>query len=370
MGDFDDKVRDLAARIPGQLEHIRTEEACKSALVMPFINALGYNVFDPREVTPELVADVGTKKGEKVDYAILRDGKPIMLFECKGCDCNLDNAHASQLYRYFSVTDARFGILTNGIVYRFFSDLDAANKMDGKPFFEVNLLTLDDVVIGELAKFSKAAFDVSAILATASQMKYMKEIKRVLASEMQEPSEELVRFFLSRVYEGRATTAVRGQFSDLVRRSLQEFVSERVRDRLKSALAGETGLATPMPAPAPDAQAEGEEQDLPTEDELQAWLVVKAILSEIIDPRRITMRDQKSYCAILFDDNNRRPICRLHFNARSKKHVGLFDENRNETRVSVNDVHDIFRHAAHLKATLQRYLGPQADAVGTAEPGV
>jgi len=186
MGEFDDKVRELAARIPGQREHIRTEEACKSALVMPFINALGYNVFDPREVTPELVADVGTKKGEKVDYAILRDGKPIMLFECKPCGCDLDLAHASQLYRYFSVTEARFGILTNGINYHFYSDLEAPNKMDAKPFLEINMLSLDDIAITELTRFSKAAFDVSSILATASELKYMKEIKRVLAGEMQQ----------------------------------------------------------------------------------------------------------------------------------------------------------------------------------------
>jgi hypothetical protein len=368
MGDFDDKVRDLAARIPSQLEHIRTEEACKSALVMPFINALGYNVFDPREVTPELVADVGTKKGEKVDYAILRDGKPIMLFECKGWDCNLDNAHASQLYRYFSVTDARFGILTNGIVYRFFSDLEAPNKMDSKPFFEINLLSIDDVVIGELAKFSKTSFDVGAILATASELKYMKEIKRVLASEMLEPSEELIRFFLGRVYEGRATTAVRGQFAELVRRSLQEFVSERVRDRLKSALAGESGSSASSPAPA-EAEFEGEEETETTEDELQAWFVVKAIVSEIVDPRRIAMRDQKSYCAILFDDNNRRTVCRLHFNSKTKRYLGLFDENRNETRVPVTDAQDLFKHASQLKATVQRYLGPQPEQAGTAEAG-
>jgi hypothetical protein len=367
MGDFDDKVRDLAARIPSQLEHIRTEEACKSALVMPFINALGYNVFDPREVTPELVADVGTKKGEKVDYAILRDGKPIMLFECKGCDCNLDNAHASQLYRYFSVTDARFGILTNGLVYRFFSDLDAPNKMDAKPFFEVNLLALDDVLLNELSKFSKASFDIGAILETASELKYMKEIKRVLASEMLEPSEELVRFFLSRVYEGRATTAIRGQFAELVRRSLQEFVSERVRDRLKSALAGESNLATSTPALGAETEIEGDESTEPTEDELQAWLIVKAIISEIADPRRIAMRDQKSYCAILFDDNNRRPVCRFHFNARSKRYLGLFDESRAETRVPINDVQDIFRHAAHLKASVQRYLGAQPEAMGSTQ---
>jgi hypothetical protein len=150
-----EKIRELAARIPQQMAHIKTEEACKNALIMPFINALGYNVFDPREVTPELVADVGTKKGEKVDYAVLRDGKPIILFECKGCDCNLDTAHASQLYRYFSVTDARFGVLTNGIAYRFFSDLDAPNKMDSKPFLEINMLALDDLAVAELQKFSQ-----------------------------------------------------------------------------------------------------------------------------------------------------------------------------------------------------------------------
>src|SRR5436305_15134458 len=167
MGEFDDIIRELAARIPSQKEHIRTEEACKSALVMPFINALGFNVFDTREVTPELVADVGTKKGEKVDYAILRDGKPIMLFECKTCGCDLDSTHASQLYRYFSVMDARFGILKNGIQYRFYSDLDAPNKIDAKTFLEIDMLSLDNIAIAELVKISKAAFDVSLVYTTA-----------------------------------------------------------------------------------------------------------------------------------------------------------------------------------------------------------
>jgi hypothetical protein len=360
MGEFDDKVRELAARIPTQREHIRTEEACKSALVMPFINALGYNVFDPREVTPELVADVGTKKGEKVDYAILREGKPVMLFECKTCGCDLDSTHASQLYRYFSVTDARFGILTNGIQYRFFSDLDAPNKMDAKPFLEINMLSLDDIAITELARFSKAAFDVPSILATASELKYMKEIKRVLATEMQQPSEDLVRFFLSRVYEGRATTAVREQFAELVRRSLAEFVSDRVRERLQSALATESSrkLDTEVPA-TPEEASDEEKRREPTEEEKEGWLIVRAIVAEMVDPRRVAIRDQQSYCAILFDDNNRRPICRFHFHARTKRYVGLFDESRTETRVALTDVSDLYKHSAELRATVQRYLGPQ-----------
>lgn len=168
--DFADRLRDLASRVPQQVQHIRTEEATKNALVMPFIGALGYNVFDPLEVTPELDADVGVKKGEKVDYAVLKDGKPIMLFECKAVSANLDEVHASQLYRYFSVTEARIGVVTNGIVYRFFSDLEAPNKMDSKPFLEVNILALDDGVLAELKKFSKSAFEIATVLANASDL--------------------------------------------------------------------------------------------------------------------------------------------------------------------------------------------------------
>lgn len=138
---FNDRIRELSGQVQKQLPHIQTEEATKNALIMPFITALGYNVFNPTEVTPELHADVGIKKGEKVDYAILQDGKPIILFECKWHGADLNKDHASQLYRYFSVTDARFGVLTNGVQYRFYTDLDAANKMDAKPFFEFDLFS-------------------------------------------------------------------------------------------------------------------------------------------------------------------------------------------------------------------------------------
>jgi hypothetical protein len=193
--DFADRIRDLATRIPKQVANIQTEEATKNAFVMPFIGALGYNVFDPTEVTPELHADVGLKKGEKVDYAILLDGKPILLFECKWHGADLSKEHASQLYRYFSVTEARFSVLTNGIAYRFYTDLDAPNKMDAKPFFEFDLLNYREQDLEELKKFSKSAYDLQLILNTASELKYTKEIQRILAQQLQDPSEEFVRFF-------------------------------------------------------------------------------------------------------------------------------------------------------------------------------
>ena len=142
--DFIDQIKVLAAKIPSLSANIKTEEATKNALVMPLLNILGYNVFDPTEVVPEFTTDYGTKKGEKVDYAIFREGKPVILIECKSIDVDLDTVHASQLFRYFTVSEAKIGILTNGIVYRFFTDIDAPNKMDEKPFLEINLLDIKE----------------------------------------------------------------------------------------------------------------------------------------------------------------------------------------------------------------------------------
>jgi predicted type IV restriction endonuclease len=352
--DFIDRVRELAARIPKQLPHIQTEEATKNALIMPFITALGYNVFDPTEVTPELNADVGIKKGEKVDYAILQNGQPIILFECKWHGVNLDNAHASQLYRYFSVTHARFGVLTNGIVYRFFTDLEATNKMDSKPFLEFNILDFKDREIDSLKQFVKAAFDVDKIVSAASELKYVRAIRMILATEMQEPSDEFVRYFASKVYSGRITQSVKEQFTAFTKQAAQQYINERINQRLESALADERPK-DPLPPteevqteqPAPD----NEPRVVTTEEEIEGYHIVRAILREVVDVKRIVMRDVMSYCGILLDDNNRKPICRLYFNT-SQKYIGLFDNNKKEAREPIDGVDDIYKYADRLKATI------------------
>lgn len=349
--DFADRVREFATRIPQQLAHIRTEEATKNALVMPFISVLGYNVFDPMEVTPELNADVGVKKGEKVDYAILKDGEPIILFECKAVTADLDEVHASQLYRYFSVTPAKIGVLTNGICYRFFSDLEAANKMDAKPFFEADLRTADDFVISELKKFSKISFEIQAILTNANDLKYTREIKKLFVQEMAQPSEEFVRFFTSRVYSGRMTQAIRDTFGVRTKAALHQVVSDRVSDRLKAALAHEEESK----ATAQQEQQIGtvEAPIQPTEDELRAYYMVMAILAQVLDPQRVTIRDHKSYCSVLLDDNNRKQVCRLWFNG-TQKYVGIFNEEKVEARIPIASLSRIYDLSSQLKDTASR----------------
>lgn len=357
--DFIDKIRDLGTRIPKQLELVETEEATKHALIMPFIAALGYDVFDPTEVVPELSADVGTKKGEKVDYAIRKDNQVIMLLECKPLNCDLRQAHISQLYRYFSVTEARFSVLTNGVVYWFYTDLDAPNRMDSKPFFEFNMLNIREQDVEELKKFTKSAFDLEDILTTASELKYAKEIKRILLEQLQEPSEDFVRFFCSQVYQGRMTQSVKEQFTEMTRHAFRQFINDRVQERLKSALATESDQSDSSTGElsADDEADVNDSKIVTTHEEWEAYHIIKAICSEFVESDLVNIRDQQTYCGVLFDDNNRKPLARLWFNT-SQKYVGLFDSvERKEDKVSISKVSDIYLLADRLKTTVQYYAG-------------
>ncbi len=349
---------------------LQTEEATKTALVMPFINALGYDVFNPTEVIPEFIADVGIKKGEKVDYAIQRDGKLAILFECKPVGTDLDRIQPTQLYRYFSVTDARFAVLTNGIEYRFFSDLESPNKMDERAFFEFDLFEISEKTVEELKKFSKDAFDLDNILSTASHLKYTKGIKRVLSEEWVNPSDDFVKLLAARVYGGRFTQAVVEQFTLIAKQALQEFVSDHVNRRLKSALDSESMRAsvpgTDMVASDRATPENSNESVETTEEELEGFFIVKSVLREVVDPARVFMRDTLSYCGVLLDDNNRKPICRLFFN-RTSKYVGLFDKEKKVTRHTIENLNDIYKFAEHLKQTVIRYDTGQTDETSPVE---
>jgi hypothetical protein len=243
--DLIDRLRDISARIPKQIDHIHTEEATKNAFVLPFISSLGYDVFNPIEVIPEFTADIGVKKGEKVDYAIKKDGQIVMLVECKWCNCNLDQITPDQLARYFNVTDSRFGLLTNGIYYKFYSDIERANIMDPKPFFEFNMLDIDEHRTEEIKKFSKSLFDLGKIVEAASELKYTNEIKNVFAEELSNPSDGFVKFFTGRVYSGKMTKPILEQFSKVVKKALSQFISEKISSRLKSALEEEKSESIP-----------------------------------------------------------------------------------------------------------------------------
>lgn len=359
--DFIDEIRLLAGRVAASRDLIQTEEATKNAMVMPFIHALGYDVFDPMEVTPELIADIGTKKGEKVDYAILKDGAPIMLFECKKAGGDLHINHASQLFRYFHVTEARFGVLTNGLIYRFFTDLEQPNKMDEKPFFEFNILDFKERDIEELKKFAKSKFDIESILTTASDLKYTKAIKNRLNEWLYNPPEEFVRLLAADIMGNkRFTPALKDQFSAITKHAAEILIGDKINERLKGAMAPDlppTKINGASQESAEKAIGEPSEPQIETTlEEIEGLHLVRAILRTIVSPKRIVMRDALSYCAILLDDNNRRPICRLRFNNRKNLRLGLFNEQKEEYLENIEAVDDLFNFGAQLAATVTQYL--------------
>lgn len=346
---MEEALKLLSQKIERHKNNIQTEEATKTAFIIPFITLLGYDFSNPEEVVPEFTADIGTKKGEKVDYALLKNDTPVLIIECKHWKEDLD-AHKSQLHRYFSVTGARFALLTNGIKYFFFSDLDDNNKMDEKPFLELNMEKIRDSHISELSKFHKSNFDVDSILSAAGNMKYVKAIREIIESEFTNPSEELVRFFTRMVYPGNVTAKLIEQFTPIIKKALSQHTNEIINDRLKSAIKKETEEQQE------EMQLEPVEENKieTTEEEIEGFNIVRAVLSQELDPQRVHARDTQSYFGILLDNNNRQPLCRLHFN-RKKKYLGVFDRDKNEEKILLDNIIDIYQHSERLIESIKLY---------------
>lgn len=351
--DFKDQIKTIADRVSKLKEQIQTEEATKNAFIMPFLQALGYDVFNPLEVVPEYITDIGTKKGEKIDYAIFKDGNPTILVECKHWAQNL-NLHDGQLLRYFHVSKAKFGILTNGVVYRFYSDLVQPNKMDEKPFLEFNITEIKDNQVEELKKFHKTIFDADSITNTASELKYTNELKHLLQQELANPSADFVKHFARQVYPSVVTAKVLEQFTNLTKKSIQQHISDLITERLKTALTKEDEKTKEQEAIESEKSKTEEIKVVTTTEELEGFMIVKTILRQKISADRIQYRDAQSYFAILLDDNNRKTICRLYLNG-SKKYLVTLDEQKKEVKHEINSLDDIFKHAETLLTIVENY---------------
>lgn len=357
--DFIERLQGLSKKVAQVSGNLATEEATKNALVMPFLHSvLGYDIFDPSEVIPEFTADVGTKKGEKVDYALMKDGVIQILIECKKYGDPLSTKHANQLFRYFSVTNARIAILTNGAQYQFYTDIDAPNKMDSKPFLTLDLEDLDEHVFPEIKKLTKSSFDVDSIVDAAGELKYLNQIKTVLYEQFQNPDEDFVRFFTSKVYEGVQTAKVKSQFMDITTKALKQFLNDSVNARLKSAMGNNDMRSVSAQENVVAAVVEETAGEAPkivtTEEEIEGFNIIKAILRQKIDAQRVVARDTQSYFGVLLDDNNRKPLCRLHFNTK-QKYIGIFDGSKNEIRHPLETLDDIFNFSEELENTIYLY---------------
>jgi len=350
--DFKDEIKQLGERISKLKMQIQTEEATKNAFVMPFIKALGYDVFNPIEVVPEFISDIGIKKGEKIDYAIFKDDKPTILIECKHWEQNL-NIHDGQLLRYFHVSKAKFGLLTNGIEYRFYSDLVDPNKMDEKPFLEFKIADIKDNQIEELKKFHKSYFDIDSIVNTASELKYTNELKQILHKELNTPSSEFVKFFAKQVYPSVVTQKVLELFTDLTKKSIQQYISDLYTERLKNALTKENEINKEKANETEVLIEEVDHRIETTQEEMEAFMIVKTILRQKIAIDRIYYRDAQSYFTVILDDSNRKLICRLYLD--KKRYISFIGNDKKENKNELNTIDDIFKYSDELLRIAESY---------------
>jgi len=355
--DLIDELRQFSIQVIKVKEAISSEEATKNALVLPFFKLLGYDVFNPFEFVPEFTADVGIKKGEKVDYAIVVDEKPVILIEAKWCGEPLDN-HASQLFRYFSATSAKFGILTNGITYKFYTDLNEANKMDLEPFLDINVLEIHENIIPELKRFAKKTLDIDGAFNAAAELKYMGKIHNLLNASRTEPDDNFVKYVMSEIYDGTRTQKAVDEFRSIVKRGFNQFINDTISDTLKNALKGQSEANRADVELIPDGEVE-QTDDVDgspmTMEEMEAFAIVKAILRDMIDVNRLSWQHTKDYMVILFDSNSRKRVCRFWF-GRKQKYITTPDENNKPVRHDISNLNDIYNYSDHLRAVCRRYI--------------
>lgn len=334
------------------------EAQTKTALVQPFIEALGYDVSNPFEVVAEFTADQGTKRGEKIDYAVLVDDEPTLLIECKPLGDSLDEGKCSQLRRYFqAVQEAKVGILTNGTRYLFFSDRKSDNIMDDSPFMEIDLLNFKEQYLQELRRISKANLDIGGLLESADTLQCFRDIMITFSNEMENPSDEIIRFFVSRVYEGRITANILEYFTPIFRQVIDGYMDNRLNQRLESS------KKTPKAVQVDDEARHSE--IITTNTEAWGVVAVRALLHNIIETSRIYMRDQKSYCSVLLDNNNRKTICRfVNFcefkegdpNIGENAHVVIFNGKDGGERFPIRFVDDLAPLQKHFEAAVKNLL--------------
>ena len=336
---------------------------------MPLIASLGYDVFNPFEVVPEMDCDLIRKKGEKIDYAIMKDENPILLIECKHCKQDL-NLHDTQLQKYFVASKSRFGVLTNGIEYRFYTDLEKVNIMDERPFLVVNMLDLSDADIEQLKKFHKSYYNEDNVIRTENKLINNTEKIEILNIKQQYNKYDIVRFFAKQIYTtGQITQKVVEVFTPLVKKSKYIVINDIIAERLNTAMKNDeqfedttnlsSNLANPPKENAESKLPEGivymdkEAGIVTTQEEMDDYNIVRCILRRNVDASRITYKDYKSYFVISLDNSQWYWICRISIGTR-KKQIGIpVDNYKSCDWIQIDSIDDIFKYADRLEESLK-----------------
>ncbi|MGV1103808.1 type I restriction endonuclease [Clostridium perfringens] len=325
---FKDDIQKLSVQVKERKEYITNEEMTKQALIIPFIQILGFDVFNPIEIRPEYSADFGIKKGEKVDYALFKENEPIIFIEAKSVNENLNN-HDAQLARYFNSTkEVKLAILTNGIEYKFFTDLNANNVMDDTPFLNINLLEIKESDIESLNKLRKENFDKDSLITYAEELVYTSTLNESLRRLFSNPSDDFVRFIVKDFSEMRITSNVIERFRPLVKKAISnavlDIVSKGLYQQETLTIKKEENINNDSVSRDDLSEVEignkVQKGIITTENELKGFNIVKDILEKNNrDISEINYKDTTNYFSVYLR-NTTRWIIRFNLDA-SKKNV-------------------------------------------------
>lgn len=211
-------------------ELIKNEESTKQFLILPLLRGLGYDTYSPQEVNPEFTADFH-KKNEKVDYAISINGEPKIFVEAKSINSPITKS-APQLSRYFSTfPNVRLGILTNGVEYHFFTDLNNTNIMDSKPFFVFRITDYTEEDFNHLIKFSKNLYDYESVKGLAESLMYSESFKSVIKEILENPNDDFIKFVIKERFKFKVTQQFINTARPLVQKSIQESLAEIISEK-------------------------------------------------------------------------------------------------------------------------------------------
>lgn len=310
---------------------------------MPFLKALGYDVFNPSVVVPEYTADIGTKKGEKVDYAIFKDAKPFILIEAKNHTENLDN-HNNQLVRYFNTNPSiKFAILTNGIEYRFFTDIERQNLMDKTPFLIINLEKLKPRDVKDLKRFIYTDLNLDEILNVAMEKKYYRGIQEIFKNEIENPSDEFVKFFARQM---QMTAKIIEEFRMHIKKSFKEIIKDIAYEKITNIkIIFKILMMMKMWSKSMRVKK--------SSPQLQGFYIVRSILANSgVELDDIDYKDTLSYFGILYQDRVTKWICRLYFN-NAKKSIS-FPDGQN---YNIDKLEDIYKYGTDIIKAFENRKG-------------
>lgn len=316
MSNFDlfyQEVLKHAQHIADVGEHCTTEETTKQALILPLLGILGFSPYDPTKVRAEYFADLpGIKSGERVDYALFCQSLPVMLIEAKSYKENLNN-HAPQLMRYFNASpEVEFAIITNGLEWRFFTDLKNKNVMDEKPFLTINFKKLDKNKINTLFGFHHDTFQPETLRLLAEENTYLSAFTKTILNSLKEVDLDFVRYIASRSNTGRQLTQkFIESITPLVKQAVQKAVSEMIISSLS------TPPSEPSETETEDANVLSDiidplnEKIVTTVNEQTLFNMVLVLLGEETD---IEYKDTESYFSILYQGKTNRWLLRYYEN--------------------------------------------------------